>query len=270
MPFGFAKAGFHGRKTGIPYLLIDTMITALRTNRDQLKNVNFYPYALDGDSYQIQDGTGDMYDFGNFTTPWLISGTGYTSNLQNRASFPSSVMYSATGSSVTDTDFYFASIGYSQQTAGSITTTIAHPLTVIGSRSVKGRPVGWQIGGNAGADGASGAVGTSWVSVGSVINGFTVYSWYRQISGAGDPSICSLFMLLGHPNWSSTFGGISTASNSNTDYCASWLYTSGANVENIVSIYSLLSRQSGVAVTYGQLVNITNNYTSILKTALGY
>lgn len=270
MPFGFTKAGFHGRKVGIPYQLIDTMIVALRTNRDQLKNVNFYPYALDGDAFQIQDGTGDMYDFGNYTTPALRSGIAYTSNQTTRAIFVSSIMYSATGSSLTDTDFYFASIGYSQQTAGVSITTIAHPLTVIGTRSGIGASIGWQVGGNAGADGVSGSIASSYVYNGSVINGFTTYSWYRQISGAGDPSICSLFLLLGHPNWSSTFGGITTFSYPNTDYCGAQFLTSGPDVKNIVAIYSLLSRTGGTAVTHGQLVNITNNYTSILKTALGY
>lgn len=271
MPFGFGRAGFHGRRSGIPYQLIDTMVSALRTNRDQLKNLNFYPYALDGDAFQIQDGTGDMYDFGNFTTPWLRSGIAYTSNQTTRATFVSSIMYSATGSSVTDTDFYFASIGYSQQVAGSSTTTIAHPLTVIGSRSSVGQPVGWQVGGNAGADGAAGSIGSSYVYNGSIINGFTTFAWYRQISGAGDPSICSLFLLLGHSNWSTVFGGISTFSYpNNTDYCGAWFYTSGPNVQNVVAIYSLLSRSAGIAVSHGQLVNVVNNYTSILKTALGY
>ena len=272
MPFGFAKAGFHGRKAGIPYQLIDTMISALRTNRDSLKNVNFYPYTLDGDAFSILDGTADMYDYGNFTTPALRSGIAYTSNQTTRASFPFSIMYSATGSSVTDTDFYFASIGYSQQVQGSgIVTTLAHPLTVIGTRSGVGATIGWQVGGNAGADGSSGSIGSSFVYNGSLINGFTTYAWYRQISGAGDPSICSLFMLLGHSNWTSVFGGISTFSYpTNTDYAGAQFYTSGPNVKNIVAIYSLLSRASGVAVTHGQLINVVNNYTSILKTALGY
>ena len=272
MPFGFTKAGFHGRKTGIPYQLIDTMIVALRQNVSQLRNVNFYPYALDGNEFYIQDGTGDMYDNGNWTTPALRSGAAYTTNQSTalRSFYPYSVMYSATGSSVTDTDFYFASIGYSQQTVGSITTTIVHPLTVIGTRSGTGASIGWQIGGNAGADGVSGSIGISYVYNGATVNGFTTYAWYRQISGAGDPSICNLFLLLGHQNWSSTFGGITTYSSPNTDYCSAMFLTSGPNVKNIVAIHSLLSRASGVAVTYGQLVNITNNYTSILKTALGY
>lgn len=269
MPFGFGKAGFHGRKAGIPYQLIDTMIGALRTNRDLLKNINFYPYALDGDSYSILDGTGDMYDSGNYTTPWLRSGIAYTTNVGSKSSFPFSVMYTATGSSVTDTDFYFASIGYSQQSVGSITTTIAHPLTVIGSRSSVGQPIGWQVGGNVGADGG-GSLGSSFVYNGSVINGFTTYAWYRQTFNAGDPSVCSLFLLLGHSNWSTVFGGISTFSYPSTDYSGSWFYTSGANVQNVLAIYSLLSRSAGVAVSHGQLINVVNNYTSILKTALGY
>ena len=270
MPFGFSRAGFHGRKAGIPYQLIDTMISALRTNRDSLKNINFYSYTLDGDAFNILDGTGDMYDFGNFTTPALRSGVAYTSNQTTRASFPFSIMYSATGSSVTDTDFYFASIGYSQQAQGTPVTTLAHPLTVIGTRSGVGATVGWQVGGNAGADGIQGSIGMSFVYNGSVINGFTTYSWYRQISGGPDPSICSLFLLLGHSNWSSTFGGITTASFPNTDYCGAQFYTSGPNVKNILAIYSLLSRSGGFAVTHGQLINVVNNYTSILKTALGY
>ncbi len=272
MPFGFARAGLHGsRRLDTPYLQINTMISALRTNRDQLKNLNFYPYNLDGDSFFITDGGNDMYDTGNWTTPWLRSGVAYTANVGGRSSFPFSVMYSATGSSITDTDFYFASIGYSQQITGAAVTTLAHPLTVIGTRSGTGQGIGWQVGGNAGADGASGSIGSSYVYNGSIINGFTTYAWYRQISGAGDPSICSLFLLLGHTNWSTVFGGISTFSYpSNTDFAGCWMYTSGANVKNVVAIYSLLSRASGVAVTHGQLVSVVNNYTSILKTALGY
>lgn len=273
MPFGFARAGLHGsRRLEAPYLLVNTMISGLRTNVSQLRNLGFYPYNLDGDAFNILDGGGDMYDYGNFTTPWLRSGAGYTSNGTTRASFPFSIMYSATGSSVTDTDFYFASIGYSQQAQGSTaTTTIAHPLTVIGTRSGTGQGIGWQVGGNAGADGSSGSIGSSYVYNGSIINGFTTYAWYRQISGAGDPSICSLFLLLGHTNWSSVFGGISTMSVPiSTDYAGAWMYTSGASVKNVVAIYSLLSRSAGVAVTHGQLINVVNNYTSILKSALGY
>lgn len=272
MPFGFSRAGLHGaRRSDSPYLLINTMISALRTNRDQIKNLNFYPYTLDGDSYFVSDGTGDMYDGGNFTTPWLRSGVGFTSNGTTRASFLSSVTYSATGSSITDTDFYFASIGYSQQGAGVAVTVLAHPLTVIGTRSTVGQPIGWQVGGNAGADGSSGSIGSSYVYNGSIINGFTTYAWYRQISGAGDPSICSLFLLLGHTNWSTVFGGISTYSvPTSTDFAGAWMYTSGANVKNVLAIYSLLSRASGIAVTHGQLVRVVDNYTSILKTALGY
>lgn len=269
MPFGFQKAGFHGRKAGSPYLLLDTMISALRTNRDQLKNVNFYPYTLDGSAFFVSDGGSDMFDGGNFTTPILRSGLGYTSNATSIASFPSAVSYAATGTSIVDTDFYYASIGYTQQGAGVAVTVAAHPLTVIGTRSTVGQPVGWQVGGNVGADGG-GSIGTSYVYTGSLINGFTTYAWYRQVSGAGDPSVCSLFILLGHSNWSSVFGGITTASNTSTDFSGSWFYTSGANVKNILSIYSLLSRASGIAVTHGQLINVVNNYTSILKTALGY
>lgn len=272
MPFGFARAGFHGaRRSDTPYLQIDTMISALRTNKTQLMNLNFYPYTLDGSSFFVSDGTGDMYDGGNFTTPVLRSGVAYTSNGTTRVSFPFSVTYAATGSSITDTDFYYASIGYSQQSAGVLVTTLAHPLTVIGTRSGTGVSIGWQVGGNAGADGASGSIGSSYVYNGSIINGFTTYAWYRQISGAGDPSICSLFLLLGHTNWSTVFGGISTFSYpSNTDFAGCWMYTSGSNVKNVVAIYSLLSRASGVAVTHGQLVRVVDNYTSILKTALGY
>lgn len=276
MPFGFSKAGFHyGAVSSVgftsPYALINTMISSLRTNRDQLKNVNFYPYILDGDAFSILGTNPDMYDIGNYTTPGLRSGQIYTSDQSNRSSFfPRSVMYSATASSITDTDFYFASIGYSQQSPAQIaTTTLAHPLTVIGARSGSGVTVGWQIGGNAGADGG-GSIGTSFVYIGEIVNTFTTWAWYRQISGAGDPSICSLFLLLGHSNWNSVFGGISTFSGPTTDFCGAYLFTSGEGVKDILAIYSLLSRESGVAVTHGQLINIVNNYTSILKTALGY
>jgi len=79
----------------------------------EYRNPSFYNYNLDGDATFISDGGLDMYDGGNFTTPWLIAGTNYTGNAGTTASYPSRVSYANTTATLVDTSFRYASVsGY--------------------------------------------------------------------------------------------------------------------------------------------------------------
>lgn len=230
----------------------------------EYRNPSFYSYTLDGDATYILDGGLDMYDAGNFTTPWLIAGTNYTSSAGTPVSnYPSRISYSNTTATLVDTSFRYASLGYG-------TSPDKRPLTVIGTRTGTGNPIGWQKGGNSGADGG-GTLASGFVYNGTTVNGFTVYSYIRQTYSAGDPSHCDLYILLGHPSWDSTFGTINsfaaaTSFGSNGGY----LYTSGTGVKNILAIATLLSKSSGVQVTNAECQTVTDNIINRVKLYFGF
>jgi hypothetical protein len=109
-----------------------------------------------------------------------------------------------------DTSFGYISLGYEQYDNITDTQSPTYlPLTVLGARDNTtygpGLPIGFQTGGNSGADGG-GALSSGYIYSGAVVSGFTVYSFYRETYNAGDPSHCDLYILLGHPNWGSVFG----------------------------------------------------------------
>jgi hypothetical protein len=251
-----------------PYELLDEIAIYLRGYMSEFRNPSFYNYRLDGNGFYINDGGFDMYDGGNFTTPSLKSGISYTGNSGSLSSYPSAVTYTSTATTVVDTDFYYVSLGYTQF---NITQDpIYLPLTVLGTRSGIGSPIGWQIGGNSGADGG-GLLSSGLIYNGVDINGFIVYAFYRETYNTGDPSHCNLFILLGHENWNSSFGTIRTfADPVSNGGCGSYLFTSGASVNNILSIQTLLSKASGVLVTSGECQTVVQNFVSRIKTALNY
>ena len=253
--------------TGIGVDLYDNIggLAAYMTGfMSEYRNPSFYSYNLDGDATYIIDGGLDMYDGGNFTTPWLIAGTNYTSSAGAPVSnYPSRISYSNTTATLVDTSFRYASLGYG-------TSPDKRPLTVIGTRTGVGNPIGWQKGGNSGADGG-GTLASGFVYNGTTVNGFTVYSYIRQTYSAGDPSHCDLYILLGHPSWDSTFGTINnfaaaTSLGSNGGY----LFTSGAGVKNILAIATLLSKSSGVQVTNAECQTVTDNIINRVKIYFGF
>ena len=255
--------------SGSVYTQINTIIPVLRANTGSLRNPNFFVYFLDGNAYQISDGGNDMYDGGNYTAPWLRNNTSYL----NAGSIPTNVAlnYLSQSATVTDTNFYYASIGYSQSTgsfpAGSQNSTF-HPLTMIRARSGSG-PIGFQKAGNIGADGGGSIVSGSIYS-GSVVNSFTTYAFYRQTFGqSADPAVCDVYVLLGHPNWGSTFASVVSSSVSNTDNNGGTLYATGSSSE-ILAMTTLLSRTGSIAITFNEVKTVVDNYISLVKTALNF
>jgi hypothetical protein len=246
-----------------PFLQLNTIATYLRNYFADFRNPNYYTYGCDGDATYINDGGGDMYDGGNFTTPWLRSGTTYVSNSGSPTNFPFRVSYAQTTAAVVDTDLSYVSLGY---TAGAVIAT--QPLTVLSARSTTG-PIGWQIGGNSGADGG-GILASGFLYNNVTINGFTVYAFYRQTYNAGDPSHCNVFILLGHPNWGSVFGSVATFADPVINGgCGGYLFASGTS-QNVLAIQTLLSKSGGVLVTASECQTVVTNFTQRVRESLGY
>lgn len=255
--------------SGSVFTQINTIMPVLRANTGSLRNPNFFVYFLDGNAYQILDGGNDMYDGGNYTAPWLRNNTSYL----NAGSIPITVAlnYASQSLTVTDTNFYYSSIGYSQSTGsfpGGTQNSTFHPLTIIGARSGSG-PIGFQKAGDIGADG-SGFIVSGSIYSGSVVNTFTTYAFYRQTFGqASDPSVCDVYVLLGHPNWGSTFGSVVSSSVSNTNLNGGTLYATGSSSE-ILAMTTLLSRTGSIAITFNEVKTVVDNYISLVKTALNF
>lgn len=257
-----------------PYNDLQIIAEYLRGYMPDFRNPNFYAYQLDGDGYFINDGGGDMYDSGNISSPWIIANTNYTgTNGYDSSTYPFAVDYtnSATTQNI-DTSFGYISLGYQQYTSSQSLTYL--PLTVLGSRDNltygSGLPIGFQTGGNSGADGG-GTLASGFIYSGSVVSGFTVYAFYRETYNAGDPSHCDLYILLGHPNWDSTFGSINSfAQPTAQGGCGGYLYTTGSGTQNILSIKTLLSKNSGQLVTLAECQTVVNNFIIRIKESLNF
>ena len=257
-----------------PYNDLQIIAEYLRSFMPEFRNPSFYAYRLDGNGFFIDDGGGDMYDNGNISSPWIIANTeyigadGYSSGV-----YPYAVNYtnSATTTNI-DTSFGYISLGYQQYSDTQSLTYL--PLTVLGSRDNQtygsGLPIGFQTGGNSGADGG-GTLSSGYIYSGAVVSGFTVYAFYRETFNAGDPSHCDLYILLGHPNWDSTFGTVNSfAQPTNVGGCGGYLYTTGSGTQNILSIKTLLSKNSGQLVTSAECQTVVNNFVLRIKESLNF
>ena len=207
-----------------PFNDLITIAQYLRNYMPDFRNPSFYDYQLDGSGFEIEDGGDDMYDNGNISSPWVVSNTEYISTSgYDSGTYPFAVDYTNSATTATlDTSFGYISLGYEEYNGSQSDTYL--PLTVLGSRDNEtygpGLPVGFQTGGNSGADGG-GALSSGLIYSAQTLSGFTVYAFYRETYNASDPSHCDLYLLLGHSNWSSTFGTVSSFCT--TDRCW-WLW----------------------------------------------
>ena len=251
-----------------------TIAQYLRNYMSDFRNPSFYAYQLDGNGFNISDGGFDMYDSGNITSPWLTSNVSYTGSSQySLAMYPSAINYQNSETTTTlDTSFNYISLGYQQFTGTQSLTYL--PLTVLGTRNNSiygdGLPIGFQSGGNSGADGG-GTLAANNIYTGNTVSGFTVHSYYRQTYAAGDPSHCDLFILLGHSNWNSVFGTvIYNGAPVNQGSNGSALYTTGAGTKNILAIKTLLSKSSGAQVTFNECKTVVDNFIIRIKESQGF
>ncbi len=246
-----------------PYELLSTIASGLRSViLTDLRNTGFFQYTLDGSQYFIGDGGNDMFDNGNYTAPLLKSGVLYTGTTASIPT-PPTLGYSTTATTITDTDFNYISLGYG-------TSPDLRPLTILGTRSNIGGPVGFQKAGNIGADGGGSLTSTT-VYSGASINGFTVYAFYRQTYGqASDPAICDLYILLGHSRWGSIFHDVRSYSYNLTSNQNGFYGSFGSETKNILAIATLLSKTSPQSINLADVTTIVNNYVNNIKTILGY
>jgi hypothetical protein len=281
IPFGFfqnySTTPTPSPISGSPWQQIDTIISTLRNNVTDFRNPRFFVYRLDGNAYTITDGGNDMFDTGgNSTAPWLRSGVNYITPGSATIPVPPALPYSSQSATLTDTNYYYASFGYTQS-AGlfpAAQSAVYHPLTMIGARSGSG-PIGWQKSGNIGAD-SQGSIQTGSIYTGSVINGFTTYAYYRQTYGQGsDPNICDVYMLFGHPNWSSSFGTIIWSPSLSTAGQGAALYATGSS-SNLLAITTLLSQTGSTStgpslpISASDIATVVDNFALRIKQALSY
>lgn len=224
----------------------------------EYRNPSFYSYTLDGGTTFIGDGGGDMYDSGNYTYPWFIGGTPNNSIL-NGAGSGTLIDYGNSTSTVTiDTNFAYRSLGFIQ------------PLVVLGYRTGGvSQVVGFQKSGNSGADG-SGILASGFIYNGDTVNTFTVYAFIRQTYSAGDPSHCDLYMLIGHSAWGSVFGSISSYADPVSNGGNGGALYASSTTQQVIAVTMLLSKSSGVQVTNAECQTVVQNFTSRMRTYLGY
>jgi hypothetical protein len=223
-----------------------------------LRTPDFFEYELDGDEYYINDGGNDMFDEGNWTGAALLDNTTYLES--DNVDFP--LAYDTTITSTTDTNFYYVSLGYGNE---------FRPLTMLGTRSGIGNPIGFQKAGNLGADGYGDLVYGSLYN-NQVINNFTTYAWYRQTHGQNnDPSVCDLYILLGHSAWNSVFDSVESVLSTDTDRQGAQFRAYGANTQNILAISTLLSRDPNTdprQIPESEIQTVVQNYTTLIGQAL--
>ena len=246
--------------------------TAIQNGRTgYLLTTNNYGYRFDdSDARRINDGGGDIYDGGNFTSPISSStrSTSSPSNGNSTTSHPDSIYYSQITPLVHPnlSNYTYIAGGWTYNNYASNDG----PLIVATTTGNSGYQwCGWMVGGDSGADG-SGTRTTVDLYNGAGVNGFTVYSSYMSTTGASDPSSNDLYILLGHPNWGSVFGAINKYNNTSTSSTNSAMWSESTNQNNILAIKLFIARSSSVAPVQSEMQGIVDDIIGDIKTQLGY
>jgi len=253
--------------------ILNTIAVYLRNYMTEFRNTNFWAYKMDGTNVYILDGGYDMFDTGIFITPWLLSGDRYDLAEIEPAAYSQIIQYDTVTETTVDTSLKYISLGYileeepnTEHNNEQINQSL-HPLTVLCYRP--SGPVGWQNGGEIGADG-TGEANRGYVYENVIVNGFNVYAGYRQVWGANDPTICQLVILLGHSSWGSVFGPVEIISHdSDTQFCRFVMYA-GDGSKNIMALFTLLSKpntDSNVPIPTAELETVIFNFTKRIKEA---
>ena len=281
-----------GLATYSPSIFFDSLVFDLNNYLSEYRNPNFYFYQLDTglevpsngalDSYLLDAG-GDMYDRGNYTLPqgpFSFNSRYITvSNYRAQAGDIEIGYETARTTQVYDGNFYYKTFGYgggTDTTTGAWTFPLSvqpkyapaanrpesRPLTAFGYRTGSNQTIGWGKVGGLGADG-SGSVAADFVYANQTVNTFQVWAFRRCVYNAGDPSVCDLHMLIGHPRWNSVYGGFEAGYSTNTDSGNSNLKMDGTT--NVIAVTMLLSKPGGVEVTAAECQTIVQNLTNRMK-----
>jgi len=248
--------------------ILNTIAVYLRNYMTEFRNTNFWAYKMEGTNVYIKDGGDDMFDKGIFITPWLLSGDRYDLSVTETAEYSQIIQYDTVTETTVDTSLKYISLGYIPETSTNeqINKSL-HPLTVLCYRP--SGPVGWQNGGDIGADG-QGQANQGYVYENVIVNGFNVYAGYRQVWGVSDPTICQLVILLGHSSWGSVFGPVEIISDDLDTYFCRFVMYAGDGSKNIMALFTLLSKpwtDDDVPIPIEELETVIFNFTKRIKEA---
>ena len=250
--------------------VLGTVGTAIQNNRTDYKvTTDAHNITYGGSEKYISDGGGDMYDSGNYTICMNESSPSYSDFTAGGRSNSEAISYddetvtTPSGSGVTE---------YRYIAGGHATSNLTShgALIVAATTGNSGHTYcGWARGGNSGADG-SGSKSTVDLYTNSTVNGFTVYASYMATHGTGDPSVCDLYILLGHTKWGTVFGTINKYSNTNTGYNSDAMWSEGASQNNVLAIATLAARTSGNLPVQSEMTAIVDDIIGDIKTEFGY
>lgn len=266
-------------------------IYAGRTNYKVAPNYNI---IYDQNEYYISDGGSDMFDNGNATyvmtenfpstsmnwenVNFPAGPSSSTINSSNNLPYTQTTVATALGSSYV-LNYKFVSGGYgttSNPTSNSnhdTAGTLIMAATAGNYNSSSSMIIGFAHAGNLGADG-SGSTTTRQLYNNATVDGFTVYAWDITTHGAGDPAVCNIYIFLGHPNWSTSFGSFNTDASGSTNWGGSKAVWSVGTQNNILAITALIaadnsSNHSNQHST-SQLTTIIDDIIADIKAEFGY
>ena len=102
------------------------------------------------------------------------------------------------------------------------------------------------------------------------VDGFTVYASYMMTTGAGDPSVIDLFILLGHQNWGTSFGTITKFNNTSTQSTNDGMWSVSTGQNNVLAIAVLAARTGGNAPVQSEMEGIVDDIIADIKSEFGY
>lgn len=222
-----------------------------------------------GTNQYISDGGGDMYDSGNYTICMNESNPSYSDFSASGRSNSESISYANTtvttpsGSGVTE--YRYIAGGWASTNLNSHGALIVAATTGNSGHTY----CGFARGGNSGADGG-GSKSQVDLYNGTTVQGFTVYSSYMATIGASDPSVCDLYILLGHTLWGTVFGTINKYNQTNTGYNSDAMWSESASQKNVLAIATLAARTSGNVPVESEMQGIVTDIIGDIKTEFGY
>jgi len=244
--------------------------TAIQGGRTGYKlTTDRHNISYSGSAKKISDGGGDMYDDGNYTICMNESNPAYNYFTDSGRSNSESISYNQTsvatptGSGVGD--YRYIGGGWLNSDLNSEGALIVAATTGNSGKIY----CGFAKGGNSGADGSGNKIQVD-LYTGSTINGFTVYSSYMATVNAGDPSVCDLYILLGHPNWGTVFGTINKYNQTNTQYISDAMWSESGSQNNVLAIATLAARTSGNTPVQSEMEGIVTDIVGDIKTEFGY
>ena len=244
--------------------------TAIQGGRTGYKlTTNRHNITYNGDEKFISDGGGDMYDGGNYTICMNESSPSYTDFNSSGRSNSEAISYDDTsvttppGSGVSD--YRYIAGGWSGTTLDSEGALIVAATTGNSGHTY----CGFAKGGNSGADGGGNKIQVDLYN-GDTVDGFTVYSSYMATVNAGDPSVCDLYILLGHSKWGTVFGTINKFNQTNTGYNSDAMWSESSSQNNVLAIATLAARTSGGTPVQSEMEGIVDDIIGDIKTQFGY